>query len=138
MTEILVQREIAAPLAKVWEVLADFGGVAEWMPGAQSCVQEGEGVGATRTVSMGDIRVIERLESLDEAGKSFSYSVIESPMPLENYLATVRVRASGSEACKVDWSARFDLPAGVDEAAVKPGVEGAYGGALDALKSRLE
>ena len=81
---------------------------------------------------------MERLEAFDDAGRSLSYSIIEGPMPTQNYLATIRVEETGANSCHGDWSASFDLPEGLTEAQIAPALEGAYGGALKALKPLVE
>jgi carbon monoxide dehydrogenase subunit G len=138
MAKIAVEEDYAASAAVVWQKLSDFGGLASWMPGVATCESEGDGVGAVRKVSMGPVVVVERLESFDDAGRSLSYSIIEGPMPVQNYLATISVRETGADACHVDWSASFDLPDGLTEEQIAPGLEGAYGGALTALKPIVE
>jgi len=85
---------------------------------------------------MGPATVVERLEAHDDAGRILSYAITEGPIPVQNYLATITVSETGS-GCHVDWTAKFDLPEGVPADAVRPALEGAYGGALDALKEQL-
>ena len=66
MTDVKVSETVAAPAAKVWELLGDFGGVTKW-GGAmmQSCKVEGEGVGAVRRIGLpGGMEIAERCESL--------------------------------------------------------------------------
>jgi carbon monoxide dehydrogenase subunit G len=129
-----VNEDYAASAADVWNKLSDFGGLAGWMPGIKSCEVKGEGIGAVRTLSMGPIKIVERLEALDPVGRSQSYSLLEGPMPLKNFLATIKVTETGASGCRVDWSAAFDLPQGVSEGKIAPGLEGGYGGGLKALK----
>ncbi len=138
MPKIAVEEDYAASAAVVWKKLADFGGLASWMPGVASCDTEGDGVGAVRKLAMGPVEVVERLENFDDAGRSLSYSIIEGPMPVQNYLATISVRETGADACHVDWTASFDLPDGLTEEQIAPGLQGAYGGALKALKPIVE
>ena len=38
----------------------------------------------------------------------------------------------------LDWTAAFDLPEGLTEEQIAPGLQGAYGGALKALKPLVE
>ena len=135
MAEIAVERDFAASADAVWEKLGNFGEMG-WMPGVASCEVEGEGLGAVRKIAMGPATVVERLEAHDDSGRILSYSITEGPIPVQNYLATITVSESGS-GCHVDWIAKFDLPEGVPADAVKPALEGAYGGALDALKEQL-
>jgi carbon monoxide dehydrogenase subunit G len=139
MGRIELHEQIEAPAQAAWEKLRDFGGIAGWMPGIEKCDVEGKGIGAVRSVGLaGGVGLKERLESLDEGVRTLSYSILEGPLPVQNYLATIRVSENGEAACRVDWTASFDLPEGVAEAAIAPALEGAYGGALKALKGQLE
>ena len=137
MVEIKVTEEFSADADSVWRLLGDFGGIADWAPGIESCRLEGEGVGAVRHLEMqGGIAMQEKLESHDDGARSFSYSISGGPLPFQNYLATVSVNAEGA-GCRVAWEARFDLPEGIPEDGVKTGVESAYSGTLKILKERL-
>src|SRR5215831_637830 len=132
MARISVHEDYAASAADVWRKLSDFGGLAGWMPGIKSCELQGEGIGAVRTLKMGPMKVVEKLESFDAAGRRLSYSLLEGPMPLRNFLATIEVSETRPSGCRVEWSAAFDLPEGVSEGQVAPGLEGGYGGGLKA------
>ena len=137
MASIAVKKDYEASAETVWKQLRDFGGVASWMPGVSACDVKGDGVGAVRSIQMGSMTIVEKLESFDDGARSFAYSIIEGPMPVQNYLATVTVSARDS-GCHVDWTARFELPEGVPADAICKGLEGAYGGALAALKKQLD
>lgn len=138
MARISVNEDYAAGAEKVWQRLSDFGGLADWMPGVKSCEVKGDGIGAVRTLAMGPMKVVEKLESLDADGRVLSYSLIEGPMPLKDFLATIAVTETGPSSCHVEWSADFDLPEGVAEGKVAPGLEGGYGGGLKALKRLVD
>ena len=79
----------------------------------------------------------ERLEAFDDDARTLSYSIQEGPIPVRDYLATISV-SEGEGGCHVDWSARYELPDGVPPEALAKGLQGAYGGALRALKKQLE
>src|SRR5262245_25005643 len=134
MAKISVNQDYAASAADVWQKLSDFGGLAGWMPGVESCEVKGEGIGAVRTLKMGPMKVVEKLESFDADRRSLSYSLIEGPMPLRNFRGAIEVTERSPTGCRVDWSAAFDLPEGVRENQIAPGIEAGYGGALSALK----
>ena len=135
MAEIVIERDFTASADAVWEKLGNFAEL-EWMPGVSSVDVEGEGLGALRKIAMGPATIVERLEAHDAAGRSLSYSITEGPIPVENYLATITVTPKG-DGCHVDWSAKFVVPEGIPADAIAPGLEGAYGGALDSLKDLL-
>lgn len=137
MSEIACSLEFDSSVETVWKELADYGGIAAWAPGVVSCKLEGSGVGAVRHVEMpGDAIMEERLESLDDATTTLTYAIIGGPLPVNNYLATVKVSPSGSGS-RVDWGATFDAPDGIPAEAIASGVEGAYRGMLAALKDHL-
>lgn len=130
MAEISLEREMAAPAARVWELLSDFGSIDRWLPGAEKPEVTGEGVGAVRVVRMGGAEIHERLESLDPQARRFQYSIVKAPLPVENYLATISVEEIDAERSRVHWVTSFDA-LGVPEEAIAKGIEGAYRNALD-------
>jgi carbon monoxide dehydrogenase subunit G len=132
MAEVRIEEEIAAPAAAVWSVLGDFGGVGRWLPGAPKVETEGQGVGAVRTIPMGAARIRERLEAHDDAARRFEYSILEAPLPVKNYRATVSVESLGPQRCRVHWITRFE-PVGISAEQLAPGLEGAYRGGLKAV-----
>ena len=138
MTEVIVRRKVAAPAKQCWDVLSNFGGVADMSPMIESCEVEGEGVGAVRTLGMpGGLSLQERLEAHDEAAMTYSYSIIgESPLPFTDYLSTVKIEAAGDDACTIDWRGRFE-PKGEDEAGPAGIVNGIYSGGIKALGKAL-
>ena len=136
MAELKVERDFSASATDVWEKLGNFEELG-WMPGVGSVEVEGDGIGAVRTIGMGGATVVERLEAHDHDGRSLSYAITDGPIPVQDYLATITVTEAGS-GCHVDWTAKFSTPDGVPAEAVVPALEGAYGGALDALKGILE
>jgi hypothetical protein len=105
MAQTSVTEEIDRPAAEVWAVLRDFGNVP-WMPGGDQATVEGSGVGMVRVLVGGAVR--ERLERVDEAAMELSYTIpLGMPVPVDDYYATVRVRALGDSSCAVDWGCRF-------------------------------
>ena len=137
MTTIVAQEDFGASADAVWKRLGDFGGIADWMPGVEKCEVEGEGVGALRSISMGPMTIAERLVTYDAAARTLAYSIEGGPLPVKDYLATIRVSETGPDSCHVDWDARFELNEGIPADAIAPGLERAYGGALKALKKLL-
>jgi len=138
MSEVIVRRKVAAPAKRCWDVLSDFGGIADMSPMIESCEVEGEGVGAVRTLGLpGGASLQERLEAHDEAGMTFSYSIIgDHPMPFTDYYSTVTIEPAGDDACTIDWRGRFE-PKGDDEAGPAGIVNGIYAGGLVALGKAL-
>lgn len=139
MSTVHVNEPVAAPAAKVWELVRDFGAIVKWGgPALQSCTVEGEGLGAIRRIGLpGGLAIAERLEALDEAGRSLSYAIVEkSPIPVKDYLATIRIVEDGPDACRVDWSSTF-TPDGAGEEQAQAMIRGVYTGGIAGLRKVL-
>lgn len=139
MAEVHVNEPIAAPAARVWELVRDFGGVAQWGgPALQSCTVEGAGVGAVRRIGLpGGLAIAERLEALDDAGRTLSYAIVgKSPIPVKDYLATIRIVEDGPQASRVDWSSNFE-PDGASAEQAQALVRGVYTGGIAGLRKAL-
>ena len=138
MAQVSLREDYSADANALWKILADFGGLAAWMPGVDACDVEGEGVGAVRNVSLGGASVKERLEAFDDGARSLSYCIFEGPIPLQNHLTTIEVSEGENGGCSVSWSATFETPDGVPEDAIEGALGAAYGAALKALREKLE
>ena len=119
---------IATNPDNVWKLIRDFGGVADYMPGIDSCTVDGD----VRTLQMMGIEIKEQLRELDDDTRRFSYSVIASPMDnLVSHDATVAVDAEG-DGTHLTWSVDV-VP---DE--LLPLFQGAYDSAVTAMKAKFE
>ncbi len=137
MSHVEVVDEVRASADAVWELVRDFGGITKWST-IESCEVEGEGIGAVRTLGIGGgASIRERLESFDQGSRSFSYSIIDGPLPLENYLSTFQVSERGADRCQIEWGSSFD-PVGASEEQVAGILRGVYEGGIAAIKKNLE
>ncbi len=132
MSKVRVEEVIAADARAVWRIMSDFGGLRAWNPQIETCEVKGDGVGAVRTFSMSGLTIAERLESFDEAAMTYSYSIIEGPVPATDYLATVQVSEAGAGQTKILWTSEF-VPAGAPEADLVGLFEGIYRGGIKAV-----
>lgn len=131
-----VEEEIAASAADVWALVRDFGGIARWNDGLTSCETEGEGIGAVRTIKLGDVTIRERFEKLDEAKRSLSYSLVDGPVPAKDYLATIEVGEAGPARTRVVWSSTFE-PAGATDEQLTRLFEGIYQQGIAGLRKAV-
>ncbi|MCH8505209.1 MAG: zinc-binding dehydrogenase [Ectothiorhodospiraceae bacterium] len=104
---------IDAPIDEVWGILRDFNGHDRWHPAvAESRVEDGlppDVVGCVRDFRLADGgRIREQLLSLSDKTCSFTYCILEAPVPLVNYVATVRLRPVTDGARTLwQWEGRF-------------------------------
>lgn len=137
MVEVVVTQDIDASADEAWRLIGGFNGLPGWLEVVASSEAEGEGVGAMRTLTLGDGAVIrERQEARDDESRTYTYSIVEGPLPIRDYLATLSVRERGAGACTVEWSSTFE-PDGVPEADAVDLIEGLYRGGLASAKAKL-
>lgn len=139
MAEVKVVENLSCGASVVWELIRDFGAVQKWSGEAiASCTVEGQGVGAVRTIGLsGGAEIRERLEAFDDTGRSMSYAIVgESPLPVRDYLSTVRVNELGDDRCEIDWSSRFE-PTGASDGQVQGIVKGIYTRGIAGIRKTL-
>jgi len=135
MAQATASKIINAPADRVWDTVRTFSGLERYFTMFSSSTTEGIGVGATRTVNLPDGgKFHERLESLDDESRTLTYAVLKSPLPIENYVGTVRVEDVGDGKSRVTWSARFDVSAD-QKAPMVEMLSGAYAGGIDGLEA---
>ena len=134
MSKVSMSTRLNASAEQVWKVLRDFNGLPVFIAAIKQSTMEGAGVGALRTLTLdgGGPPIIEKLEGLDDQARTLSYSIVTSPLPLTNYLATVETIETGATECEVKWYSTFE-PQGVPEAEAVKVIEGVYSGAFKGL-----
>ncbi|KFE52780.1 SRPBCC family protein [Pseudomonas syringae] len=120
---------------KVWQLVGGFLTLNDWLPMIASS-ESLEG-GRVRKLTTADGAVIvERLQTYDNANRTYSYSIDTGPFPATNYLATLQVSAAGEQETVITWSGSF-TPEGVSDAEVEALFQGVYDGGLEALKGNF-
>jgi hypothetical protein len=114
MPSVEAEHIFAVPIDQLWAILGDFGQTGKWSGRPpEACVQEGEGIGALRTLFIEDGRVIvDRLEA--QGDYSYSYSIVSSPLPYTSYRATMAVEPVDAATTRFRWSGEFE-PLGISE-----------------------
>ena len=136
MATTTVSIEIPASVDQVWQLMGGFDSLPDWLPFIpKSLVSEG---GRVRTLTTSDGgTVIERLEAFDNRQRSYSYSIIQAPFPVVDYLSTIAVVATAdSNITRVEWSGSF-TPVNVSDADAEALFSGIYRDGLQALKNNF-
>ncbi len=137
MTKVSMSTKLNVPAAKVWEVVGRFNALSDWHPAVEKSELEGEGTtrGTIRRLSLaGGGSIVERLENIDETAHRYTYSILQGPLPVANYTATIRVtEAPDAKSCTVEWSSEFDPAGGPESEAVKA-IESVYKAGLENLE----
>lgn len=145
MAKVYVSAVIDAPRQDVWDKIRDFNALADWHPFiAKSHIEDGlpgTTVGAIRNFDLedngGNIR--EQLLSLSDPKHLCTYSILESPLPVENYMATFRLKEiTDGNKTYAEWWADFDITeAGKEEETIKL-VTSIFKSGFDSLNKHME
>lgn len=125
---------------KVWGLVRDFNNLPQWHPKFSRGHIEGglpsNRIGCVRNFDIVDngSTIRERLLELSDVDYSFRYCIIDSPLPVENYIAQLTLYPVTADNSTVGiWTAEFDVTNG-DEAGVIDVVgNGTFGKAFEVL-----
>jgi hypothetical protein len=143
MPRVYASSVIDAPAAKVWEKVRDFNALPRWHPRIrESRIENGEPsdkVGCVRDFRLqnGD-RLREKLLGLSDYDMFCTYSILESPMPLTDYIATLRLTPiSDGDRTFIEWTAEFDCAAEAAAELVDGIGSNVFQAGFDALKRQM-
>ena len=126
MGEARAEITIERPADEVWAKIGNFGELT-WMPGVDTCELDGD----DRILGMfGSMRIVERQFARNDEERTLTYGIVDGDMKPEVHRATIKVNPAGSGSF-VTWDVE------TDDAMVEV-MQGAYVGALEALKVQLE
>lgn len=134
---------IDAPVDEVWAVLRDFNGHDRWHPAiAFSEIEGGEpvdAVGAVRHFRLndgGELR--EQLLALSDKDRRLSYCLLEAPLPLMGYVASIRLKpVTDGNATFWEWRSEFNPPAHRHDELVRLVSEDIYQAGFMAVRNLL-
>lgn len=103
--------EIQAPPDKVWSLVKEFGGIAQWHPMVAECKSTGDNSpGAERTLTLkAGGQIIESLDEFD-AHRLLGYRLSKENVkafPVSFYSATIEIKPAGDQNTTVEWLSRF-------------------------------
>ena len=130
--------EAKGTVDKAWAALGDFCGIKDWHPAIANCVLSEKDGAKIRTLTTKDGGVlVEKMTQWDDAGHSYGYAILESPLPVANYVSTIAVKDGAGGAVSITWSSTFD-PKGASAEDASKVIAGIYDAGLGALKAKIE
>jgi polyketide cyclase/dehydrase/lipid transport protein len=132
---------IAVPVDRVWEYVRDFNSLPKWFPGVtDSHIEPGVAAGHAGCVRNFGLengaRIRERLLEFSDQDHVCRYTMIECPLPIANYVATLRLSASGDNGTLAELSSQFDVSAAQEKEMVGL-LTTSYRGAFEMLKKHF-
>jgi uncharacterized protein YndB with AHSA1/START domain len=146
MSKVTRQVTINAPQEKVWEVLADVGGIYKWNPGvsySHSTSENDQGEGATRHCDLQNAGgyLEEKVIGWRE-GEGYTIDVYESSLPIKRNVVEFLVRPEGDGTLvkvTVDYELKYG-PVGalIDTLIARRQYQKGFGELLAGLKYHVE
>jgi hypothetical protein len=143
MPKVYISSVVNAPAADVWQVVRNFNGLPDWTPFvAESRIEQNaqpDQIGCIRNFTLKDGgRIRERLLALSDYDLSCAYSILESPMGVENYIAKLSLTpVTDGNATFCEWEAEFDCAPEREAALINQIGSGVFQAAFSALKQRF-
>jgi uncharacterized protein YndB with AHSA1/START domain len=131
---------VDAPAETVWALIRDFNGLPKWHPSIADSRIEGnwpaDRVGCIRNFRLKDGGVIrEQLLTLSDYEYQCTYSILESPMGVQNYIATLKLTpVTDGNRTFAEWSAEFDAPPAQERRLADDIGQGVFQAGFTALK----
>jgi hypothetical protein len=133
--------DVAATPARTWYTIQDFRDWPSWHPAfASTEIVKGSGNarGSVRVLAAKDgAKFTEELVSHDDAARSYEYRILQSPLPIRDYVSKIQV-TGGKAGSHVTWSSTFRVDAGTSEEDIRKAISGVYRAGLDNLASAVE
>lgn len=144
MVKIKCSTIIDHPTDTVWSVLRDFNGHDRWHPAVKSSEiersRESDRVGCIRKFQLQDgAELKEQLLALSDAEQSYSYCLLDTPIPLLNYVSHVRLfPVTDSDSTFWEWEGRFNTIDNREEELRKMVSTDIYQAGFSAIRTYLE
>ena len=141
MAKIHASGVIPAPVGRVWEYVRDFNGLPKWFPGVtDSHIEAGIAVnqaGCIRNFGLeGGPRMREQLLALSDQDHVCNYKMVEGPLPVANYVATLRLSSSDGNGTLAELTSQFDVSPAQEKEIVSL-LTRTYNGAFEFLKKHF-
>jgi hypothetical protein len=124
MAEVCMSKEVATAPDVLWEKIGDFLALDTWLTGIPP--MESENDGTIRRIGAGDNAIVEEL--IDRGERSYTYRIVQGPLPVTDYVSTLSVSPSG-DGSLVEWKSTFE-PSGVPEEQAVTIVQNIYSAGL--------
>lgn len=129
--------ELDVSVDSLWPEIARFDGVERWIAGVDACEIEGQGIGAVRTLTLGERTVRERLVDLDAGRYEIAYDILEPHgLPAADVRGYIRLTALPGGGTQIAWSSEA-RDFGVSPDTLGQRIEAFYSASIEGLKTLL-
>lgn len=143
MVQVVCSTVIEKPIEDVWTLLRDFNGHDQWHPAVASSAIEralpSDLIGCVRRFKLQDgSELREQLLTLSDVEQCFSYCLLDTPVPLFNYVAHVNLYpVTDGDQTFWQWKSRFSTPQGREDEMANLVTKDIYEAGFEAIRTRL-
>ncbi|MFK8250795.1 SRPBCC family protein [Ancylobacter terrae] len=131
--EVTRSVEVAAPPAKTWATIGAFCQIGSWHPALEKCDLSQKGGATIRTLHLkGGGTIVEEQTARDDKTMSYGYKILESPLPVADYMSTISVKPHGTGST-ITWTGHFKAKGAPDAKAAEV-ITGIYDSGLASLR----
>lgn len=140
MLKVVRSTILDAAVDRVWTVIRDFNGHDQWHPAVERSVIErghpADKVGCVRRFVLADgSELREQLLTLSDLEQCYSYCLLDTPIPLFNYIAHVRLMpVTDGNRTFWSWEGRFTTRPGEEEQMTQLVGEQVYQAGFEAIR----
>ncbi len=140
MPKVVRSTIINAPVDALWAVLRDFNGHDQYHPiVAASAIERGhpsDRIGCVRRFTLQDgSELREQLLSLSDLEMTYSYCLLDTPIPLFNYVAHIRLLpVTDGNRSFWHWESRFTTPPGREAELAETVGNDVYSAGMEAVR----
>jgi uncharacterized protein YndB with AHSA1/START domain len=135
MAKVSLSTTLPVPARTVWDAIGGFNSLAKWHPAVAKSEESREGTATIRRLTLhGGGSIVERLEDKDDRKRTYTYSILEGPLPVAGYKASLHVaETKDGKSCTVEWSSAFE-PSGASEPEAVKVIRGIYEAGFENLR----
>lgn len=143
MVQVVCSTVIENPIEDVWAMLRDFNGHDQWHPAIASSVIErslaSDLVGCVRRFKLQDgSELREKLLTLSDIEQCFSYCLLDTPVPLFNYVSHVNLYPiTDGDHTFWQWKSKFTTSAGREDEMANMVTKDIYEAGFEAIREQL-
>ena len=132
MAKVNMTTDLDVAADELWNLIGGFNALPDWHPAFEGSKLKEEG--NMRVLSLvGGGEIVEKLEKHDDNERIYSYAITDSPLPIKNYRAEIKVIDQGDGKASVEWSSEFSADGAPENEAIEL-ITGVFQAGLDNLK----
>ena len=106
---VAAEQVIHQPADRVWELIADWNNLGRIAPNVDRTVMRGRGLSATWVIYVNNgLEVPERMLTFSDALQRMSYTMVDPPLPLRNYVGVIDVDPIDNATCLLSFHLTFE------------------------------